>query len=272
MNPLNPIGSMNPMNPMNPINPMNPMNPIGSMNPMFSMNPGFHYKYDYHGTFNPTLFWENPQFYRQKSPMMGQYNPSHEERIKNLLNLDGDLSWKESTKFSTNTLINYSRNRIKINLDKDYLNTKIYAIKANENKLVTAFIYKNVFPTIISIKIYDLKNHIGKILVIKSRRNLSFIDSIININGSYILFGVWLINIDAPYEIVFKLNFFGNIYDNESHLLKKYFKLLNGNILIYAQDNNDSGEYKFENNRLVKIKENFIEDANIIIEKNEKEL
>ena len=37
--------------------------------------------------------------------MMGQYNPSHEERIKNLLNLDGDLSWKESTKFSTNTLI-----------------------------------------------------------------------------------------------------------------------------------------------------------------------
>ena len=157
-------------------------------------------------------------------------------------------------------------------MDKDYLNTKIYAIKANENKLVTAFIYKNVFPAIISIKIYDLKNHIGKILVIKSRRNLSFIDSIININGSYILFGVWLINIDAPYEIVFKLNFFGNIYDNESHLLKKYFKLLNGNILIYAQDNNDSGEYKFENNRLVKIKENFIEDANIIIEKNEKEI
>jgi hypothetical protein len=48
--------------------------------------------------------------------------------------------------------------------------------------------------------------------------------------------------------------------------------LLNGNILIYAKDNNDSGEYKFENNRLIKIRENFIEDANIIIEKNEKEI
>ncbi len=48
--------------------------------------------------------------------------------------------------------------------------------------------------------------------------------------------------------------------------------MLNGNILIYAKDNNDSGEYKFENNRLIKIRENFIEDANIIIEKNEKEI
>ena len=268
--------SMNPMmyqmKQMNAINPMNPMYQMNPVNPINPTQPGFQYKYDYHGSFNPTLFWENPQFYQQHQPWHGQYNPNHEEHIQNLLKLDGDLSWKESTKFSTNILINYSRNTIKINLDEDYLNTKIYAIKANENKLVTAFIYKNVSPTIISIKICDLKNHIGKILVIESRRNLNFIDSIININGSYILFGVWFINIDARYEIVFKLNFFGNIYDKESHFLKKCLKLLNGNILIYAKDNNDSGEYKFENNRLIKIRENFIEDANIIIEKNEKEI
>ena len=80
-----------------------------------------------------------------------------------------------------------------------------------------------------------------------------------------------LINIDS-YQIVFKFNFFGNIYDNYSHVLKKYFKLLNGNILIYYKDNNESGEYKFENNQLVKIGKNFIEDADIIIEKNDKEI
>ena len=152
-------------------------------------------------------------------------------------------------------------------MNEVYLNTKIYTIMAYENKLVSAFIYNNVSPAIITIKICDLKNHIGNIMVIESRRNLSFIDSIININRNYILFGVWLINIDS-YEIVFKFNFYGNIYYYESNFLKKYFKLLNGNILIYSEDNKVSGEYKFENSQLVKIRENFIENEDIIIEKN----
>ena len=85
------------------------------------------------------------------------------------------------------------------------MNTLTY--KVNENKLVSAFIYKNASPTIISIKICDLKNHIGSIMVIESRSDLSFIDLIITINGNYILFGVWLINFDS-YQIVFKFNFF----------------------------------------------------------------
>ena len=66
--------------------------------------------------------------------------------------------------------------------------------------------------------------------------------------------------------------FYGNIYYYESNFLKKYFKLLNGNILIYSEDNKVSGEYKFENSQLVKIRENFIENADIIIEKNDKEI
>ena len=43
-------------------NPMYQMNPVNPINPT---QPGFQYKYDYHGSFNPTLFWENPQFYQQ---------------------------------------------------------------------------------------------------------------------------------------------------------------------------------------------------------------
>ena len=252
----------------------NPLQGMGEQTP-YQMNPtqqSFQHQY-YHGPFNPTLFWMRPQFYRQHRPTDGQYNPFFEKCIEDQLILDGELSWKESTKFSTNILINYSKNKTQINLDKVYLYTKIYTINVNGNKLVSAFIYKKTlpYPTIISIKICDLKNHIGSIMVIESRRDLSFIDSIININESYILFGVWLINIDS-YQIVFKFIFFGNIYDNYSHVLKKYFKLLNGNILIYYKDNNESGEYKFENNQLVKIGKNFIEDADIIIEKNDKEI
>ena len=107
-------------------------------------------------------------------------------------------------------------------------------------------------------------------MVIELRRDLNFIDSIIDIDGNYILFGIWLIDINSC-QIIFKFNIFERIYIDAQYF-KKYFKLLNGNILIFSIDKDFSGEYKFENNQLVKIGENIIEDSDIIIENKDKEI
>ena len=229
---------------------INPMYPPGQLIPMMPQG------------VNPHIYqgMEHPFYHSQINPMM-----SKAQRNITQFYINEDFLWKESTKFSTNILINYSKNKISsIDLGKNYLNIKIFTIKVNENKLVSAFIYKYTSPTIISIKICDLKTHIGSIMVMESRIDLNFIDSIIDIDGNYILFGIWLIDINSC-QIVFKFNIFERKY-------KKYFKLLNGNILIYSIDNNFSGEYKIERNQLVKIKENFIEESDIIIENKDKEI
>ena len=108
-------------------------------------------------------------------------------------------------------------------------------------------------------------------MIIESESDFSYIDSIIDIDGNYILFGIWLIDINL-YQIVFEFNNFNINYVKEERYFKKYFKLLNGNILIFSIDKNFSGEYKFVNNQLVKIKENFIEESDIIIENKDKEI
>ena len=226
------------------------------INPMPSMPSCIQPQY-YHSQFNPMISHGNPLY-------QDQFNPMTKNKIQPVLSV-----WKESTKFSTNILINYSKNKASsIHLENNfYLKIKIFTIKVNENKLVSAFIYNYNFPKKISIKICDLKNHIGNIMIIESELDLSFIDSIIDIDRNYILFGIWLIDINLC-QIIFTFN------TSESQFFKKYFKLLNGNILIYSSDNNYSGEYKFVNYQLVKIKQNFIEESDIIIENknNDKEI
>ena len=252
---------------------INPMMP-NSMQPTFMDGQRLQHQY-YYDQFNPMLpLPMNPQIYQGMGyPFYhDQFNPlAKAQKIQIYSVFDGELIWTESTKFSTNLLTNYSKNSISsIDLDKNYLNIKVITIKANENKLVSAFIYKYSYPKKISIKICDLKNHIGNIMVIELRRDLNFIDSIIDIDGNYILFGIWLIDINSC-QIIFKFNIFERIYIDAQYF-KKYFKLLNGNILIFSIDKNFSGEYKFENNQLVKIGENIIEDSDIIIENKDKEI
>ena len=252
--------------PPNPVQPMMGMPVQSQINPMYP--PGQFIPKMPQGV-NPLIYqsMEHPFYHSQINPMM-----TKSQRNITQLIINEDLLWKESTKFSTNILINYSKNKISsIDLGKIYFNIKIFTIKANENKLVSAFIYKYTSPTIISIKICDLKNHIGSIMVIETRIDLNFIDSIIDIDGNYILFGIWLIDINSC-QIVFRFNIFERIYGIGDQYFKKFFKLLNGNILIYSIDNNFSGEYKFETNQLVKIKENFIEESDIIIENKDKEI
>ena len=269
---------MNPYFQQNPFQQMMGMQTQYQFNPMMSQ--GMQYQY-YHEYFNPMTLSMNPYFHQgMMNPFyQNQFNPMtiaqrNIQIPQNIDYFDGELVWKESTKFSTNILINYSNNKVSsINLDNNvYCNIKVFTIKANENRLVSAYINKYTSPKkIISIKICDLENHIGNIMIIESGRDFSYIDSIIEIDGKYILFGIWLIDINL-YQIVFKFSNFNRNYVEEDKYFKKYFKLLNGNILIYSIDKNFSGEYKFEKNQLVKINENFIEESDIIIENKYKEI
>jgi hypothetical protein len=269
---------MNPYFQQNPFQQMMGMQTQYQFNPMMSQ--GMQYQY-YHEYFNPMTLSMNPYFHQgMMNPFyQNQFNPMtiaqrNIQIPQNIDYFDGELVWKESTKFSTNILINYSNNKVSsINLDNNvYCKIKVFTIKANENRLVSAYINKYTSPKkIISIKICDLENHIGNIMIIESERDFSYIDSIIEIDGKYILFGIWLIDINL-YQIVFKFSNFNRNYVEEDKYFKKYFKLLNGNILIYSIDKNFSGEYKFEKNQLVKINENFIEESDIIIENKDKEI
>ena len=88
------------------------------INPMPSMPSCIQPQY-YHSQFNPMISHGNPLY-------QDQFNPMTKNKIQPVLSV-----WKESTKFSTNILINYSKNKASlIHLENNfYLKIKIFTIK-----------------------------------------------------------------------------------------------------------------------------------------------
>ena len=132
------FGQMKPYSQQNPFQQRMGMQTQFQINPMMSQ--GMQYQH-YHGQFNQMMpQGMNPHFYQgMMNPFYhNQFNPMNkaQKNIQIPHNYVGKLVWKESTKFSTNILINYSKNKASsIHLDNNfYLKNKVFTIKVNENK------------------------------------------------------------------------------------------------------------------------------------------
>ena len=103
-----------------------------------------------------------------------------------------------------------------------------------------------LYDIFFKIKFYDFQNH-----KCETRDYKNGFDKLLLIKDNILLFGIFLIDTNT-YNIIYN-----NGKKTANYYAVNYYKLLNGNILI---EENEEGkrkkfECKFENNKLIKIKE-----------------
>ena len=219
---------------------------------------------------NPLM--NQAQQMKGQNPMVGQYNPMMEQ---NDIIYCGHLTNEFNLGYYPFYLFRnlqpcFSIKNYKILFYTDFL-------KINEKKVVTSVLYQNYpdfiiqksmpqyFDIYLAIKFYDFLNHKCETITYKCTIKFGIIYKLLMIKDNILLCGNLLIDTNT-YKIIYNIKdiiFEG--YCKYIRYVNNYYKLANGNIIVIAVTINSKiikNEYKFENNRLNKIKEIDFENDN----------